>query len=135
MGCNVSDEYIYGTNEGNFTHAFYWAPKTSTVTSPQPKRTTESILENGGWWNERGELVNIKVLKNVGGIIGGVFTALDFYSDYMRYDGLEFGYAIATDVIPPACGYIGGGFIPVIEGVVGESYLRIKIRDDIGLER
>lgn len=93
------------------------APKTSTVTSPQPKRTTESILEN------------------VGGIIGGVFTAQDFYSDYMRYDGLEFGYAIATDVIPPACGYIGGGFIPVIGGVVGESYLRIKIRDDIGLER
>ena len=51
---------------------------------------------------------------------------------------MTFGSAIATDFISPICGYIGGGFIPIIGGVVGGvggSYLRIKIRDEIGLER
>ena len=216
--------YMERMNEGDFTHAFYWAPKTSIVTPSQPERTTESILENGGWWNERGELVDKygeiaydmpnrgdyayengaeiigywqdgtaavridgkdypaykapknfdwvqeavksiaseaesykygkideyaselpktisvpnKVLKNVGGIIGGVFTAQDFYSDYKKYDSGYLLKAFSTDIIPVLGGAVGALYLDTIGSIgggVGGAYIRDKMRTELELDR
>ena len=79
-----------------------------------------------------------KVLKNVGGMIGGVFTAQDFYSDYKKYTGYNLGKAFTTDIISPFIGGIGGGLGEIPRGIIGGvsgAYVREKIRIYWGLER
>ncbi|MBR1694734.1 MAG: hypothetical protein IJ709_04960 [Selenomonas sp.] len=59
-GQEAADEtnrFLMQMNEGNFSHDGFWVPSSYTI-DPKPVPTVESILGAGGYWNERGELVD-----------------------------------------------------------------------------
>lgn len=54
---DATNLFLMRMNQGNFSHDGFWVPS-SYMIDPKPVLTVEGILDAGGQWNERGELVD-----------------------------------------------------------------------------